>query len=308
MRPTIRFSDISPLEGLKPTWAVRARHMVFGLRLLGIGLLTIALARPQKGHTQQEVSTLGVDIMLVLDVSTSMKALDFRPKNRLFVAKETIKEFVSRRQNDRLGLVVFAGRSFTKCPLTLDYGILNQFLDDVDFGEIEDGTAIGVALATAANRIKDSEAKSRVMILLTDGANNRGEITPQLAAQAAAELGIRIYTIGVGKKGQVPYPVEYVDRRTGKVVETRVQMVDNIQIDDRTLTEVAEATGGRCFRAQNSKELQQIYGTIDKLEKTEIKTTSYTTWSEHFFAWLLAGFAVLLLEIVLANTRFRRVP
>ncbi|MFP4417743.1 MAG: vWA domain-containing protein [Chitinivibrionales bacterium] len=306
-RPAVRFSDLSVAKKVSSRFSTGLRHSLIVFRLLGVGLLTVALARPQMGHTEQEVTTHGVDIMLVLDVSTSMRALDFKPKNRLFVAKERIKDFISKRVHDRIGLVVFAGRSYTKAPLTLDYDILGQFLDEVEFGEIEDGTAIGTALATAASRIKDSKAKSKIMILLTDGANNRGDISPQVAAEAAGELGIKIYTIGVGKKGKVPMPVDYIDRRTGKVVDTRVLTVDS-DLDEESLKEIAGSTGGEFFRAGSPQQLADIYDKIDELEKTEIKTKSYTTWSERFFPWLLAGVAVLFLELVLAYTRFRRIP
>ncbi|MBD3392294.1 MAG: VWA domain-containing protein [Chitinivibrionales bacterium] len=306
-RPAVRFSDLSIIRRAAPGWTVRGRHALFALRLIGTGLLIIALARPQKGNTEEEVSTEGVDIMLVLDISTSMKALDFKPKNRLHVAKMRIAEFVQKRKHDRIGLVVFAGRSYTTCPLTLDYDVLLQLLNEVSFGDIEDGTAIGTAIATAANRLKDSRAKSRVMVLLTDGANNRGEIAPLAAADAAGELGMRIYTIGVGRQGEVPYPVDYIDRRTGKVVETKVQMIRS-ELDEQTLADIAAATDGRFFRAHNAEKLKEIYDRIDKLEKTEIKTTSYTSYSERFYPWLWAGFLLLLAELLLAHTFFRRIP
>ncbi len=305
-RTALRFSDLSVPRSLGKTLVVRLRHIPFGFRILGTGLLIVALARPQKGSTEEEVTTHGVDIMLVLDISTSMKALDFKPQNRLHVAKETIKEFVSKRQHDRIGLVVFAGRSYTKCPLTLDYGIMAQFIDELEFGQIEDGTAIGTAIATAANRIKESSAKSKVIILLTDGENNKGEITPEVAANAAGELGIKIYTIGVGKNGRVPYPFERRDMWTGKV-QTDIEMIES-QVDEGSLKEIADATNGAYFRAHNTQELQEIYDHINTLEKTEIKTKSYTTYSERFFPWLLAGFVFLMLELILVNTRFRRIP
>ena len=306
-RPAVRYSDISLVSKLQSSLIVKMRHIPFIFRIIGFGLLVVALARPQKGHTEQEVTTHGVDIMLVLDVSTSMRALDFKPKNRLFVAKETIKKFIQKRKHDRVGLVVFAGRSYTKCPLTLDYNILAQFLDDIKTGEIEDGTAIGTAIATAANRLKHSVAKSRIMILLTDGANNRGEITPVVAAKAAAELNMKIYTIGVGKEGKIPYPVTLINRWTGKKVREEVRMIES-DLDEQTLVNMANETKGTFYRAHNPKKLEEIYNTIDKLEKTEIKTTSYTTYSEHFFPWLFAGCIILLLELILKHTRFRRIP
>jgi len=307
LRPAVRFSDLSIIKKFKPTFIVRARHVLFILRMAGVGLCIVALARPQKGNTEEEISTEGVDIMLTLDVSTSMKALDFQPQNRLHVAKQRIAEFIRKRSHDRIGLVVFSARSYTKCPLTLDYNVLLQFLEEIRFGEIEDGTAIGTAIATAANRLRNSPAKSKVMILVTDGANNRGEIAPVTAAQAAGELGIKIYTIGVGKAGDVPYPVEYIDRRTGQVVETRVQMIPS-DLDEQTLVDIAAASGGQFFRAHNTQELKEIYDRIDALEKTEIKSKSYTSYSEKFYPWVWAGFIALMLELGLAYTRFLRIP
>ena len=303
----IRFSDLSILKKIRPGAMARLRHLPFVLRLAGLALLAVALARPQMGQTEEEVATDGVDIVLVLDVSTSMKALDFQPKNRLFVAKETMKDFITKRQHDRLGLVVFSARAYTKCPLTLDYSILTQFIDEIQFGQIEDGTAIGTAIATAANRLKDSRAKSRVIILATDGANNRGEIAPLTAAEAAGKMGIKIYTIGVGKDGMIPYPVEMVNPFTGQPAGTQVQMMES-DLDEASLQSIAEATKGQFFRARDSEGLKLIYEKIDKLEKTEIKSRTYTTYSEKFFPWLLFGAAILFLELTLANTRFRRIP
>lgn len=306
-RATVKFSDLSMFSRIPVSPLVRWRHATFILKLLGIACLVVALARPQKGVSEEEVTTEGVDIMLLLDVSTSMKALDFTPKNRLFVAKETIADFITKRSSDRIGLVCFAGRAYTKCPLTLDYSILTQFLEQIDFGEVEDGTAIGTAIATAANRLKDSPAKSRVVILLTDGRNNRGDIAPITAAEAAGKLGIKIYTIGIGKDGQVPYPFEVADPFTGKIVGTQVQMIPS-DLDEASLQEIAAKTGGQFFRAQNAEKLKEIYTRIDALEKTQIKTKSFTTYTEHFYPWALWGSAFLLLEFLLASTWFRRIP
>lgn len=306
-RPAVRFSDLSAIRKVHHSLTTRIRHILLALRMIGFGLLVVALARPQKGNTEEEVTTEGVDIVLVLDCSTSMRALDFKPQNRLHVAKETTKAFVDKRQHDRIGLVAFAARAYTKCPLTLDYGILRRFLDEIQFGQIEDGTAIGVAIATAANRIAESPAKSKVIVLLTDGANNRGDIGPMAAARAAAELGIKIYTIGVGKEGKIPYPVQYIDRRTGKVVRTKIEMIPS-DLDEQTLVDIAEVTDGQFFRAHNAERLKEIYDQIDVMEKTEIKTKSYTTYSERFFPWLLFGMMLLLIELVLSHTVFRRIP
>ena len=307
LRPAVRFSDLSILNKLPRSRTLVLRHGGIVLRCVGIGLLAVALSRPQKGTSEEEVTTEGVDIMLVLDVSYSMKALDFQPKNRLFVAKETIKEFIKKRRNDRIGLIIFAKRSFTKCPLTLDYNILTQFLDGVSFESFSDQTAIGTALATAGNRIKDSHAKSKVVILLTDGGNNAGDIAPLAAASALGRLGIKAYTIGVGKEGEVPYPVEMIDRFTGKVVGTQVQMMKS-DLDEQLLTDIAQATGGRFFRAQNTEKLKEIYDTIDKMEKTQIKTKLFMSYSDRFFPWLVWGMAILLLEHILSHTWLRRIP
>jgi Ca-activated chloride channel homolog len=307
LRPAVRFSDLSILNKLPRSRTFVLRHGGIALRCVGIGLLAMALSRPQKGTSEEEVTTEGVDIMLVLDVSYSMKALDFQPKNRLFVAKETIKEFIKKRRSDRIGLIIFAKRSFTKCPLTLDYNILTQFLDGVSFESFSDQTAIGTALATAGNRIKDSHAKSKVVILLTDGGNNAGDIAPLAAASALGRLGIKAYTIGVGKEGDVPYPVEMIDRFTGKVVGTQVQMMKS-DLDEQLLTDIAQATGGIFFRAQNTEKLKDIYDTIDKMEKTQMKTKLFMSYSDRFFPWLVWGMAVLLLEHILSQTWLRRIP
>jgi Ca-activated chloride channel family protein len=306
-RPAVRFSDLSAIKKIPASRFLLLRHAPFALRLAGIGLLVVALARPQKGTSEEEVTTEGVDIVLVLDVSFSMRSLDFQPNNRLFVAKETVKDFIKKRHNDRIGLVIFAKRAYTKCPLTLDYNVLTQFVDKIDFEDFGDATAIGTAIATAANRIKDTPAKSKVMILLTDGGNNFGEIAPVAAAKAAAELGIKIYTIGVGKEGQVPYPAQMVDQFTGKIVGTQIQMIQS-DLDEQLLADIAGATGGKFFRAQNAEKLREIYDTIDKMEKTQIKTKLYTSYADRFFPWLIAGCLLLFAESLLSHTWFRRIP
>lgn len=305
-RAAVRFSDLGVLKKLKPSLAARTRHIVLVLRLLGSGLLIIALARPQEGRTDEEVSTEGIDIVLVLDISESMRALDFKPENRLEVAKQTLIDFIRKRTHDRISLVVFGSRSYTKCPLTLDYDVLHQFIADVTFTEYSSRTAIGTAIATAANRLKDSTAKSKVIILLTDGANNAGEIPPLTAAKAASKLEMKIYTVGVGKKGQVPIPVQMQNPFTGKIVN-QVQMMES-DLDEELLEQIAIETNGQFFRANNPEKLKEIYDTIDKLEKTEIKTTVYTSYEEKFYPWLWAGFIVLMLELILRHTRFRRIP
>jgi Ca-activated chloride channel homolog len=305
-RPAVRFSDLSIAKKLPPSALIKWRHLVFGFRISSLLLLAVALARPQLGRSDSEVTTEGVDIMLVLDVSQSMDALDFKPDNRLAVAKQTIREFIKKRENDRLGLVIFAARAYTKCPLTLDHNVLSQFVGDIDFTDFSNQTAIGTAVATAANRLKGSPAKSKVMILATDGANNAGEIPPVTAANAAKELGIKIYTIGIGRKGKVPRPVQMQDPFSGQVFN-QVQMVES-DLDEQTLVNIADATGGRYFRATDAEKLKAIYDQIDKMEKTVIKTKVYASFDEKFYPWLWAGFLLLLGELVLQNTRFRRIP
>lgn len=303
---SVRFSDLSIIKKLPSSPFLKMRHVLPVMRVVGFCFLVIALARPQKTHTEVDVSTEGVDIMLVLDISESMKALDFKPENRLVVAKRNMKDFVMKREHDRIGLVLFGSRAFTRCPLTSDYGVVLQMIEDADFTDFSNATAIGTAVATAANRLKDSPAKSKVIILLTDGANNAGDIPPLTAAQAAGELGIKVYTIGVGKEGMVPFPVEVIDRMTGKR-HTRIQNMES-DLNEKELAEIARLTGGAFFRAQNSEALKEIYEEIDKMEKTEIKSISYVSHSEYFYPWLWIGFLIIMAEMLLQKTIFRRIP
>jgi Ca-activated chloride channel family protein len=305
-RVTLAFSDLSIIRKLPESPYKWLRHILPAMRVAGFCFLVVALARPQKQHSEVEVTTEGVDIMLILDISESMKALDFKPDDRLAVAKREMKNFVAKRESDRMGLVLFAARAFTRCPLTNDYGVLVQMIDAADYADFSNQTAIGTAIATAANRLKDSPAKSKVMVLLTDGANNAGDIPPQTAAKAAGELGIKIYTIGVGKEGQVPFPVEIFNPQTGRKTQ-RIQMMDS-DINERELSDIAKLTGGAFFRAQNSESLKRIYEEIDKMEKTEIKSVSHISYSEHFYKWLWLGFIILVAEMLLQNTVFRRIP
>ncbi|MFP4013564.1 MAG: vWA domain-containing protein [Chitinispirillaceae bacterium] len=303
---TIRFSDLSLLKKLPGSPFLKSRHVLPVLRMLGFGFLVIALARPQQGQTETEQTTEGIDIMLVVDISASMKSLDFKPENRLAVAKQRIKEFINKREHDRIGLVLFGARAYTRCPLTLDYSVLHQMVDEIDFADFSHQTAIGTALATAANRLRESSGKSKVIILLTDGANNTGDIPPMTAAEAASELGMKIHTIGVGKEGQVPFPVQMVNRFTGEKVE-QVKMLES-DLNEEELASIAQTSGGTFFRAKNSEALKDIYDQIDKMEKTEIKALSYTTYSEHFYLWLWIGFLLLIAEMILQKTVFRRIP
>jgi Ca-activated chloride channel homolog len=300
-RRSVRISDLGSLRGIRPSWAARARHLTFALRVAGLALLLAAFARPQAGAAQEEVLTRGIDIVVALDNSTSMAAEDFKPKNRLAVAKDAVARFVKGRKNDRIGLVVFAGRGYTRCPLTLDYDILQELLKQVEMATQDEGTAIGMGMVTALNRLRDSDAKSLVMVVLTDGRNNRGEIDPSTAASLARTMGIKVYTIGVGTKGEAPYPIQ--DPFFGKRY-----FYLKADIDDESLTAIAEETGGRYFRATDTDSLNQIFREIDALEKTDIKVRHYMRWSE-LFPWLLApGLGLLVLEAGLGATRLRRIP
>ncbi|HLP43162.1 MAG TPA: VWA domain-containing protein [Fibrobacteria bacterium] len=300
-KASIRFPTLAIVKRVPENWAYRARHILLVLRILTLSLLCVALARPQYGEALEDVTTQGVDIVMVLDLSTSMKIMDFKPQNRLYVAKREIEKFILGRRHDRIGLVVFAGKAFTQCPLTLDYGVLVQFLRKVDFGLMEDGTAIGTGILTATNRLRGSTAKSKVMVVLTDGENNAGEVDPITAAKAAAALGIKIYTIGVGKQGEQPMEME--DPLFGK----RIVSVPT-KIDEPMMRTISSLTGGQYWRAQDPKGLEEIYGNIDQLEKTEIKSSSYYRYHELFRNFVLAALLFLLLEIGLANTRFMKIP
>jgi Ca-activated chloride channel family protein len=305
-RATVRFSDLSIIKKLPGSALIRWRHCIVVLRIVALILLTIALARPQKGRSGSEVTTEGVDIMLILDISNSMQSLDFAPEDRITVAKKTMQEFIAKRDNDRIGLVVFGARAFTKCPLTLDHDVLNRLVSEVDFTEFSDATAIGTAIATAANRLKDSPAKSKIIILATDGDNNAGDIPPLTAASAAKELGMKIYTIGIGRPGKVPMPVQVQDPFSGQVVR-QMQMFES-DLNEQLLTNIADLTGGKFFRATDANKFHAIYDQIDKMEKTVITTKVYSSFDEKFYGWLWAGFFVVLLEFLLHYTRFRRIP
>jgi len=275
---------------------VKNRLGVF-LRFLVLTGLLLALAQPMGSEREVDYEAKGIDIILTIDISGSMRAEDFQPDDRLTVAKEEARRFVDNRKSDRIGLVIFAARSYTQCPLTLDYDILNDFLERVETGMIKDGTAIGLALANSVNRLLESKSKTKVIILLTDGENNVGQIDPFTAAEIARTMGIRVYTIGVGRGGLVPYPVE--DPVFGKIYK-------NIQldVDEKTLKEIARITDGLYFRARDRTGLRKIYETIDKLEKTEIKVSEYVHYTQLYQYPLLAALILLLLELFV-NYRFR---
>ena len=295
--------SISTIEGVRRaprTLRYWLRHAPFVLRCAAFVLLVVALARPQDVDEQRRSSAEGIDIMLAVDVSGSMLARDFKP-DRITAAKEVAGRFIADRYGDRLGLVVFAGEAFTQSPLTTDQSTLQTMLSRIRSGIIEDGTAIGNGLATAINRLRESDAKSKVIILLTDGVNNRGEIAPLMAADIAADMGIKVYTIGVGTRGKAPYPV--VDM----FGNMSFQPMD-VEIDEKTLEGIAERTGGRYFRATDNDKLQSIYDEINQLEKSKVEVTDYTVYHERFLALLLAALGVLLLEFVFSNIILKRIP
>ena len=299
--PALQFSNISLFRGVHKTFRQRAYPLLFILRMVAVGVLVIALARPQSMLSRQEMKVEGIDIVLAMDVSGSMLAEDFKP-NRLEAAKKVAAEFIDGRKNDRMGLVVFAGEAFTQVPLTIDHNVLLKQLSTLKDGMMKDGTALGDGLATAINRIKDSEAKSKVIILLTDGINNQGAVDPQSAAEIAALYNIRLYTIGVGTQGLAPYP--FRDQFGRK----RYQNVP-VELDENLLTQMAQSTtDGQYFRATNKKSLQQIFKQIDEMEKSKIDVTRYAQTKDEYQGWLVLAAIALLLEILLALFYFRSTP
>lgn len=294
--PSLRMPGLQPFANTENTFRHYLRHILFAFRTIGIALLIIVLARPQSNDKYQNVSTEGIDIVLALDISGSMLARDFKP-DRLEASKNVATEFISGRPYDRMGLVVFSGESFTQCPLTTDHAVLVNLLREIQSGMIEDGTAIGMGLATAINRIKDSEAKSKVIILLTDGVNNRGEIAPVTAAGIAKTYGIRVYTIGVGTQGLAPYPVQ-----TPFGVQYQEMPVE---IDEPVLKDIAGSTGGKYFRATDNDKLVQVYREIDKLEKSKIDVRQFNRKEEKYLIPALIALCLLIGEILIRNTILR---
>lgn len=276
---------------------------LFYVKIAAVVIFIFALARPQILNYYEKENKKGIDILITLDISGSMASIDFKPKNRLEVAKEVIADFVKKRSTDRLGLVIFAGASYTKCPPTIDYDMLNYYLEDTSIGELEDGTALGMALATSVNRISSSKTASRtkIIILLTDGVNNRGEIDPRDAAGMAKDFNIKVYTIGVGTRGKAPYPV------TDSFGRKQFMMVD-VQIDEELLKEIANNTGGLYFRATDRDSLQQIFTEIDRWEKTEITTKRYYNAHDLYLYFILAALALLLLVEFAKRTFLRSLP
>ena len=287
---SVQMSSASTLKKSMRSWRVYLLHVPFVLRVAAITLLSIALARPQLTNRWSSESTEGIDIMMALDISGTMQAEDLKP-NRLEAAKQVASDFVIARPNDQIGLVVFAGESFTQCPLTTDHAVLVNLFKSVKFGMIEDGTAIGLGLANAVNRMKDSPTKSKVVILLTDGSNNRGDIDPMTAAEIAKTFGIRVYAVGVGSHGQARVPVQ-------TPVGVQYMMMDS-EFDENTLQNIATTTGGQYFRATDNNSLKQIYEQIDQLEKTKLRVREYAKHTDTFAPFLVAALLCLLAEILL---------
>ena len=302
--PTMRMSDTSVFRNAPITWRVRLTPLPLLLRLLCFVMIVVALARPQTQNAWQNKDIEGIDIMLAIDVSTSLLAEDLKP-NRMEAAKQVAAEFINGRPNDNIGLTVFAGEAFTQCPMTTDHGSLLNLLHNVRTdialrGLIEDGTAIGMGLANSVGRLKDSKAKSKVVILLTDGSNNRGDISPMTAAEIAKSLGVRVYTVGVGTNKIAPYPMHTAGG---------VQYVNlPVEIDSKTLSDIAAATNGDYYRATNTAELHRIYQEIDKLEKTKLTVKKFSKKYDAYQGFIAVAFALLLLELLLRQTILRRIP
>ena len=299
----IRISTVAGVLHAPKTVRHYLRHLLFALRAAAFALLVVALARPQDIEQNVRTNTEGIDIVLAIDVSASMLARDFRP-DRITAAKEVAGSFVADRYGDRIGLVVFAAEAFTQSPLTTDQSTLQTLLARIRSGLIDDsGTAIGNGLATAINRLRESEAKSKVIILLTDGVNNRGQIAPMTAAEIARAQGIRVYTIGVGTEGTAPYPaVDIYGQPTGDVVMAKVE------IDEKTLGAMADLTGGKYFRATDNAKLKAIYDEINQMEKSKVEVTERISYHERFLVWALAALGALLLEFLLSNLVLKRIP
>ena len=297
--PNFTYSSLQIFGRVPKTLKEKIAHLPAWLKIAALTFFIIAAARPQSFSSGENFYAEGIDIAMVLDISGSMLAEDFKP-NRVEAAKKVIDDFITGRTNDKIGLVIFSGESFTQCPLTIDYSVLRNLLKEIKTGMIEDGTAIGNAIANGVNRLKDSKAKSKVMILLTDGVNNRGEIDPLTAAQIAQKFGIRIYTVGVGTIGEAPYPFQ-------TPFGIRYQMIP-VEIDENILKQISGITGGKYFRATDNRKLVQIYEEIDRLEKTRVEVTSYRNAKELFYDWAFIGLFLLIADIGLSKTYLRRLP
>ena len=306
----IRYSQINIFKNISKSSTLRSIWIPRVLRLIAVSLIILAAARPQKGNHEEIIKSNGIDIILALDISGSMRALDFQPANRLEVAKDVMRKFIEKREHDRIGLVLFGSQSFTLCPLTLDHDLLLEFLDQAQIGMVEEQTAIGKAVANAVNRLRvsgetgtqddSSQSQGQIVILCTDGVNNvNSQMDPITAAKAAASLGIKIYTIGVGTNGFVDFPDQRFRNRTVKM---------QVELDEDTLKEIAKTTHGQYFHARNTSALVRIFDAINKLEKVEIDSLKYTRYTEIYQYPLTAGFLLLILELILSQTIYRRFP
>ncbi|MCW3071496.1 MAG: hypothetical protein JWO44_1386 [Bacteroidetes bacterium] len=298
--PELKVSTIGGFEGIKPSFRQYSRHALFALRLAAISLLILVLMRPQSRSSWKDVKTEGIDIVMSLDISGSMLAKDFKP-DRLEAAKDVAQDFIDSRPNDRIGLVIFSGESFTQCPLTSDHAVIKNLFAGIHTGMVADGTAIGNGLATAVARVKDSKAKSKVVILLTDGVNNQGSVAPMTAAEIAKAFNVRVYTIGVGTMGKALSPIAMYPNG-----QYEYGYVD-VNIDEKSLTEIAGLTGGKYFRATDNRKLKDIYKEIDRLEKTIFEEKNFTNKAEWFLPFAIAAVVLLLLEFILRNTVFRSI-
>jgi Ca-activated chloride channel homolog len=296
---SLQISSHRNLGSFKKSAKIKLRHLPFVLRVLALILVILTIARPQASNSWRTENTEGIDIMIALDVSGSMLAEDFRP-NRLEASKSVANEFILSRPNDNIGLILFAGKSFTQCPLTTDHAVLVNLFNSIEYGMIEDGTAIGLGLANAVNRLRESKAKSKVVILLTDGDNNRGDIAPVSAGELAVTFGVRVYTIGVGSYGKVNIPVQTPLGRQYQQIESA--------FDEKPLQEIADMTGGQYFRATNNEKLRNIYQEIDKLEKTKISVREYSKKHEEYAIFAIAALLLLVGEIITRNAYLKKLP
>ncbi len=297
----LNYSSFNLFTGIKSSLKAKFRHVLFLLRIVALSFLILAIARPQSRSSWKDVKTEGIDIVVSLDVSLSMLAKDFKP-NRLEVAKEVLGDFIDARPNDKIGLVVFSGEAFTQCPLTTDHKIIKNMFGDIKAGMLDQGTAIGLGLADGVARVKDSKAKSKVVILISDGVSNVGEIAPLTAADIAKTFGVRVYCIGVGSKGKALQPVALYPNG-----EMEYDYVD-VDIDDATMTQISEMTGGKYFRATDRESLEKTYKEIDLLEKTIISEKNFSNKSEHFLPFAVAAAICLLLEFLLKRFVFKAIP
>jgi len=298
-RPQIRISSTEAFKNYRPSLKQRLIHLPFFLRIVAIALLIIALARPQSSSRASNVKTEGISVVVALDISSSMLAEDFKP-NRIEAAKKVALEFIDGRPNDLIGLVIFSGQSFTQCPLTSDHAVLKNLLMDIKSGILKDGTAIGEGLATSVSSLKDAPTKSKVVVLITDGVNNAGSIAPLTAGEIAQTFGVRVYSVGVGTRGMAPYPVQ-------TLFGTQYQNME-VQIDEDLLTNVAEATDGKYYRAVNNRRLEAIFAEIDKLEKSKIEITEFKRYTEEYLPFAFLATILFMLEMLLRYAWLRTLP